>query len=187
MKFGLLYTYQGWQKPDIKMYADSLEQLKLAENYEFSSLWLSEHHLTVDGYLPAVFPVGGWLAANTKKLLIGLYFSLPWYHPLTVAENAAVLDIISGGRVILALGQGSSIPKEFDAFGIPIEERASRLVEGVEIIRQLFTKPSVTYQGKYYKLSGASLTPRPLQKSGPPIWIAASAGKENSKKSSKNR
>ncbi|MSR13208.1 MAG: LLM class flavin-dependent oxidoreductase [Gammaproteobacteria bacterium] len=96
---------------------------------------------------------------------------------MRVAEDAATIDIISNGRLDLGVGQGYWL-SEFVSFGISRKQRASRLTEGVDIIHKCFTQESFSYQGKYWQLEQIELSPRPIQKPCPPIWVAAMA--ENS-------
>ncbi len=89
----------------------------------FDSIWLTEHHFTDDGYLPAMMPAAAAIAARTKRVEIGTFVLLaPFQHPLKLAEDVAVVDVISGGRIRLGIGQGYR-QEEFDGFGVPREQR----------------------------------------------------------------
>jgi alkanesulfonate monooxygenase SsuD/methylene tetrahydromethanopterin reductase-like flavin-dependent oxidoreductase (luciferase family) len=96
---------------------------------------------------------------------------LPLYHPLAVAEEAAMVDVISRGRLILGVGAGYA-PEEFAAFGVSITERGSRLDEAVPVIHRLWTEDAVSHEGRHYRIGGATLRPRPVQRPRPPIWFA---------------
>src|SRR6202022_2745165 len=106
-----------------ELYREMFRQAERAEDLGFDSVWLTEHHFTDDGYLPSMLPMAGALASRTKRVTIGTYVLLaPFMHPLKLAEDAAVVDVISGGRLRLGLGQGYRA-EEFDGFGVPRNER----------------------------------------------------------------
>ncbi len=132
-------------------------------------MWLSEHHFLEDGYLPSLLPIAAAAAARTKRLLIGTsVLLLPFHNALRVAEDAAVVDIISGGRFMLGVGLGYRL-EEFRTFGVPVKERVARLEEGLEVIRRAWTQERVTFHGRYYHLDGVTVTPKPVQQPHPPI------------------
>jgi alkanesulfonate monooxygenase SsuD/methylene tetrahydromethanopterin reductase-like flavin-dependent oxidoreductase (luciferase family) len=95
---------------------------------------------------------------------------LPLYHPLAVAEEAAMVDMISAGRLILGVGAGYA-PEEFAAFGVSIKERGSRMDEAVPLIQRLWSEDKVTHAGRHYRVTSATLSPRPVQRPRPPIWF----------------
>ena len=97
---------------------------------------------------------------------------LPLHNPVEVAEIGAFLDVITGGRFLLGVGLGYR-PEEFAIFGVPMAERVSRLVEGVEIIRRLWTEDGVTHHGRHWRLDGVTIRPRSLQRPRPPILVGA--------------
>lgn len=173
MKFGLIYSYQIENDDGYRTFAESVEQVRLAEHYGFDHVLVSEHHLVENGYFPASLLVAASLAMRTERIRVGTgVLLLPLYDPLHVAENSAVLDVISNGRLIFGVGQGYR-QEEFDAFGVSLKERPSRLTEGVEVIRRLWTEPSVTHQGRHFHFQNVMLRPQPRQKPHPPIWVAA--------------
>ena len=121
MKFGLgQFTLQipPWdERTHAQLYADTLELARLAERVGFDSFWLAEHHGASDGYVPALLPFLSAVAAVTERLEVGTAVMLsPFHDPLRVAEDAAVLDNISGGRLNLGLGLGW-VPEEYRMFG----------------------------------------------------------------------
>ncbi len=97
---------------------------------------------------------------------------LPLHNPMEIAETAAFLDVISGGRFNLGVGLGYR-PEEFAMFGVPIKQRVSRMAEGVEIIRRLWTEDKVTHNGRHWRFENMTIRPQPAQKPRPPILIAA--------------
>jgi probable F420-dependent oxidoreductase len=112
------------------------------------------------------------IASRTQRLRLGTgVLLLPLYHPLALAEEGAMVDMISGGRLILGLGAGYA-PEEFSAFGISIKERGSRLEEGASLLRRLWTEEHVSHEGRHYRVVDVTLGPRPVQQPRPPIWFA---------------
>jgi probable F420-dependent oxidoreductase len=137
----------------------------------FDSVWLGEHH---NHPLLHPTPLIGLaaIASRTRRVRLGTgVLLLPLYQPLAVAEEGAMLDMISGGRLILGLGAGYA-PEEFSAFGISIKERGSRLEEGASLLRRLWTEEHVSHAGRHYRVTDVTLGPRPVQQPRPPIWFA---------------
>lgn len=125
-------------------YAEALEEVAEADRLGFDTVWMSEHHFSGDGFLPSPLVMAAAIAARTRRIRIGTSIMvLPLHHPLRVAEDAAVVDLISGGRLILGVAAGYT-EAEFAGFGIDRKQRASRLEEGVDIIRQAHTAGRVT-------------------------------------------
>ena len=117
------------------VYAATIEQAVLADELGFDHVWFTEHHFLEDGYLPAFQPLAGAIAARTKQIRISNDIALlPLYHPIRLAEELAVLDQISNGRMEFGIGMGY-VPKEFDAFGVPVKNRVSMTDEAIEILR----------------------------------------------------
>jgi alkanesulfonate monooxygenase SsuD/methylene tetrahydromethanopterin reductase-like flavin-dependent oxidoreductase (luciferase family) len=120
---------------------ERIEEVVVAEALGFDGVWLSEHHLTADGMLPSPLVMAAVLAARTTRIRVGTnILVLPLHHPLRVAENAAVVDLVSGGRLVLGVGQGYS-EREFAAFGVDRRRRGALLEEGVRIIREAEVTP----------------------------------------------
>jgi probable F420-dependent oxidoreductase len=152
-------------------YHDILELTRLAETLGFDSAWVSEHHGSSDGYLPSLLPVLAALAAATDRMLLGTGVLLvPFHHPLRLAEDAAVVDQLSGGRLLLGLGLGWR-EEEFRMFGIPFHERVRRTTETVEILRRAWTGERFTFEGKIFRFDDAKVTPHPAQTNGPRIYL----------------
>jgi probable F420-dependent oxidoreductase len=149
----------------------TIRECERAEALGFDSVWLGEHHNH-----PLLFPtplIGlAAIASRTRRLRLGTgVLLLPLYHPLAVAEEGAMVDMISGGRLILGLGAGYA-PEEFSAFGISIKERGRRLEEGAALLHRLWTEEHVSHAGRYYRVTDVTLGPRPIQQPRPPIWFA---------------
>ena len=174
MKFALHYSYQSRTGHWVDAYHNSLEQIALAEKFGFDMVTTSEHHMVEDnGYFPSNMVTCAGIATRTEKMRIGTcVLLLPFYHPLAVAEDATVLDIMSRGRFVLGVGLGYR-REEFAAFNVPFEQRAARFEEALGLVRRLMTERSVTHPGPYFPMEDVTLMPRPVQKPSPPIWVAA--------------
>jgi alkanesulfonate monooxygenase SsuD/methylene tetrahydromethanopterin reductase-like flavin-dependent oxidoreductase (luciferase family) len=180
MDIGLLFPFRNppqWRKPFPQFYAEQLRQTQVAEALGYDTIWLTEHHFAEDGYSPSLLPIAGTLSAMTSRVRIGTFLILlPLHHAVRVAEDAATVDILSNGRFDLGLGQGYA-PVEFAGYGIPRKERGSRMEEGVEVIRGIWTQDPFSYEGQHYQLKDIRLQPKPAQSPHPPLWIGANAPK----------
>ena len=135
-------------------------------------MWFTEHHFVEDGYLPSWVPVAGAMAAVTERVRFSTDVCLmPFNNPVRLAEDLAVLDNISGGRVELGLGMGYA-PHEFRGFGIPRSRRVSLTDEGIEVLQRCFTGERFSYSGKRYQFEDVVITPGYVQEGGPPLWLA---------------
>ena len=165
MKFGFIPTEGG------RFYREALEEVMLGEKLGFDSVFMEEHHGIKDHYWPTPLMVLAGFATRTERVLLGTdVLILPFYHPSQVAEEAAMLDVMSGGRLVLGVAIGYR-PTEFAMFEQPLERRGARFEEQLQILRRLWTEDDVSFEGQYYRLSGATLEPKPVQPGGPPIWI----------------
>ena len=176
MRFGLAYDFRNpaqWALPWPHFYGAVLDQIAYAEQLGFDTVWVTEHHFVDDGYMPAPLTIMAAIAARTTRLRIGTFIlELPLYHAVHIAEQVAVLDQLSGGRIELGLGLGYRA-EEFRALGVPRKQRVSRFLEGVQVLRALFTGEDVRWSGRYYTLDGVRLGPPPAQPGGPPLWAGA--------------
>ncbi|MBI2560846.1 MAG: LLM class flavin-dependent oxidoreductase [candidate division NC10 bacterium] len=174
IRFGLWYDFRNppqWRRPSDRLYGEVLEQIAWAEGLGFEYVWLSEHHFLEDGYSPGLLPIAAAVAARTRTIRIGTaVLLLPFHHPVRVAEDGAIVDVISGGRFELGVGVGYRA-EEFQGFAVPIEQRAGRTEEGLEIVRRLWEGETVKFRGRYYEVPGVKLAPAPIQKPRPPLWV----------------
>jgi alkanesulfonate monooxygenase SsuD/methylene tetrahydromethanopterin reductase-like flavin-dependent oxidoreductase (luciferase family) len=166
-------TLPGGGQSLAELYRDHLEEAVLAEELGFDAVWTSEHHFSPDAWSPAPFPFLAAVAARTKRVRLGTFvLLLPLHNPIRVAEDVAVLDNISEGRVDLGVGVGSS-PREFNTFGVPIKNRLGRTFEALRIIERCFAGDEFSHTGKYYDFPDVHMTTTPVQRPGPPILVAA--------------
>jgi alkanesulfonate monooxygenase SsuD/methylene tetrahydromethanopterin reductase-like flavin-dependent oxidoreductase (luciferase family) len=155
------------------LYREYLEEAVLAEELGFDNVWASEHHFSEDAWNPSPITFLAAVAARTERIRIGTYvLLLPFHNPVRVAEDIAVLDNISGGRVDLSVGVGSA-PEEFRSFGVPFNERLGRTFEALRVIERCFAGEEFSHKGKYYDFPDVRMTTTPVQKPGPPIWVAS--------------
>jgi probable F420-dependent oxidoreductase len=156
-----------------RIWREAVVEAQVAEEVGFDGCFLSEHHQQADGYLPNPLLLAGLMGAVTKRLRVGTsVLLLPLYHPVHVAEDAALIDMATGGRLILGVGVGYQLP-DFEAFGVDLSERAGRCEEGLEVLKRSWTEEEFTFEGKYYPLRKVRVTPKPVQRPRPPIWMAA--------------
>jgi alkanesulfonate monooxygenase SsuD/methylene tetrahydromethanopterin reductase-like flavin-dependent oxidoreductase (luciferase family) len=173
MRFGYgLVTCQ--RPPDdprtvAEIYRDAIDRCIAAERYNFDSVWVSEHHFVDDGYMPSLLVLSAAIAQATERVDVGTAVVLaPLYHPLRLAEDAATVDLISNGRLILGLGAGWR-PEEFDVFGVPLDERAARMRETVAILRKSWEPGTSSHHGTVYRYQDVNVTPKPSRPV--PIWL----------------
>jgi len=176
VRFGVVYDFRnppdsGRAFPDL--YAATLEQIRLVDQLGYDSVWITEHHFVEDGYLPSFVAVAGAIAGITERVRISSdVLLMPFQHPLRLAEDLAVLDNLSNGRMMLGVGMGYA-PHEFAAFGIDRRRRVSLTEEGVAILRRAWREDVFSFAGKRYQFENVRVRPRPVQAGGPPIWLAA--------------
>jgi probable F420-dependent oxidoreductase len=156
-------------------YRETLALVRLAEALGFDSAWVSEHHGSSDGSLPSLLPMLAAFAAVTERIRLGTGIVLtPFHDPLRLAEDAAVVDQLSGGRLILGLGIGWR-EEEFRMFGVPIAERAQRTAETVEILRRAWAGRRFSFEGRSFHYDRVKVTPPSARSGGPPIWLGGYA------------
>jgi alkanesulfonate monooxygenase SsuD/methylene tetrahydromethanopterin reductase-like flavin-dependent oxidoreductase (luciferase family) len=177
VKVGVLQFF-GWADratPLTTIYQRAVERFEIMDRTGYDAVWLAEHHFSGFSVCPSVHMMATLAAARTQRLRIGTAVSLaPFYHPLRLAEEIALLDNLSGGRVNWGAGRGFS-PVEFKAFGVPVEESATRFREAVEIVLAAWTHERVTHRGQHFAFENVELLPKPLQQPHPPVWMAATS------------
>jgi probable F420-dependent oxidoreductase len=174
IRFGVMANTHPAPGTDLTGLVDELiAEAQQAERVGFDSFFLTEHHQEPAGYFPAPLPLAAAIAARTSTIRIGTGIAiLPLYHPTRLAEDCAVIDIISKGRLILGVGQGYQ-EGDFAAYGLSVKDRVSLFEEGIEILRRAWTEDKIYFVGKRWTLQNVMITPKPVQKPHPPIWVAA--------------
>jgi alkanesulfonate monooxygenase SsuD/methylene tetrahydromethanopterin reductase-like flavin-dependent oxidoreductase (luciferase family) len=173
MQFGLFYEApEDPRYTHAERYAEMFDLVAYGETLGFDAAWLAEIHFggafsLVSVPLMAV-PV---IAQRTQRIRLGTAVTLlPLHHPLSMAEQAATADLLSGGRLEFGVGRGS-IPTHFHGFGVALEENRARFDECLEIIRLAWTTERFSYTGRFYTVENVAVVPKPLQQPHPPIRV----------------
>jgi len=175
MKCGLwLCSQYGLDDSLPDRFDDLVEQVRLAGQAGFDSIWTGQHYLMPTYQQLQPFPLLARLAGEAGSMGVGTSLTLvPLHHPVELAEQVATLDVVCHGRFIWGVGLGYR-DEEFEAFGVPRRERAARLEEAIALIRRLWTGERVTHDGPYYPMRDTTMALRPVQRPHPPIWIGVS-------------
>jgi probable F420-dependent oxidoreductase len=151
-------------------YREALEEVTRAEELGFDSVWMEEHHSVTNHYWPSPLTVLAGFATRTSRMTLGTDIVVAaFHHPVRLAEDVAMLDVMSGGRFILGIAIGYK-PDEFALYGVDLEKRGARFEEQLAIMQGLWTQEQVQFKGTYYTLQGR-LEPKPVQQPHPPVWI----------------
>jgi probable F420-dependent oxidoreductase len=151
---------------------ETIAEAVLAEATGFSGVFFGEHHQDRDGFLPSPLMVGAAVASRTERIDIGTsVILLPLHHPVKVAEDAATLDVISGGRAKIGVGLGYQ-NADFAMFGVDQSQRVSIYEECLDIVRHCWSGETFSYAGKHFRLDELRMMPPPLQ-SPMPLWVGA--------------
>ena len=177
MKFGL-FVQPPWPQSGAehqsRIYHEAIEQIQFAEELGFDAVWLAEHHFTRFGIVPLATPFAFYVAAKTERIRIGTGVSvLTFQNPVFVAEETAMLDILSRGRLDFGVGRGQVV-YEYGNLNIDYDSRTQRFHEIVDIILGLWSTPGFTYEGEYYQVRDMTITPTPIQRPHPPLFLAVS-------------
>jgi probable F420-dependent oxidoreductase len=153
-----------------RYYREALEEVTRAEELGFDSVWMEEHHSVTNHYWPSPLTVLAGFATRTSRMTLGTDIVVAaFHHPVRLAEDVAMLDVMSGGRFVLGIAIGYK-PDEFALYGVDLEKRGARFEEQLAIMQGLWTQEQIEFKGTYYALQGR-LEPKPLQQPHPPVWI----------------
>ena len=151
-------------------YKEALDEVVRGEELGFDSVWMEEHHAVLNHYWPSPLTVLAGFATRTAKVTLGTDILVaPFYHPVRLAEDVALLDLMSQGRFVLGVAIGYK-PDEFALYGVDLEKRGARFVEQLAVMKALWSQETVSFTGKYFNVEG-KLEPKPITKPHPPIWI----------------
>jgi alkanesulfonate monooxygenase SsuD/methylene tetrahydromethanopterin reductase-like flavin-dependent oxidoreductase (luciferase family) len=176
MKFGIFSVADHYPgelgRSSARLYAEMLEQVEAADALGFDSFWIAEHHFHEYGAIPRP-PI--WMAAaaqRTRRIRLGsAVVVLPFDHPLRTAEDYAMVDVLSGGRLNLGVGSGY-LAHEYDGFGVDPASKRDRFDEALEILFQAWHGERFSYRGRYHDVNGVQLNVLPVQRPHPPVWVA---------------
>ena len=176
MKFAVLqfFSWPGRRVPLANIYQRALDRVRIMDGAGYDAVWLAEHHFSTYSVCPSVHIMGMHVADITRNLRIGTGVSLAaFYHPLRLAEEVALLDNLSGGRVNWGAGRGFDTT-EMRAFGVEQQDSYDRFRENVDIVQKAWGCDRLTYEGRFHNFNDVEVLPKPLQ-DPLPTWIAASS------------
>ena len=177
MKFGVLqfFSWPGRRVALPTVYERALDRIRIMDTSGYDAVWLAEHHFSTYSVCPSVHLMAMHVAGITQNLRIGTGVSLAaFYDPTRLAEEVALLDVLSGGRVNWGAGRGFD-KKEFEVFGVSQEDSYPRFRENVEIVLRAWSEERLTYSGRFHQYKDVEVLPKPLQQPHPPVWIASSS------------
>ncbi|MCH2521112.1 MAG: LLM class flavin-dependent oxidoreductase [Dehalococcoidia bacterium] len=169
------FSWPGRRVPLPEVYERALERIEIMDQSGFDCVWLAEHHFSTYSVCPSVHMMGVQAASRTNNIRIGMGVTLAaMYHPLRIAEEIALLDHFSGGRVNWGAGRGFD-KKEYEVFGITPDNGGERFRENVQIVVEAWKNERLTYHGKYWDFDDVEVLPKPYQDPHPPVWMAATS------------
>jgi alkanesulfonate monooxygenase SsuD/methylene tetrahydromethanopterin reductase-like flavin-dependent oxidoreductase (luciferase family) len=164
-------------KAAVETYAEHLDAWEEMERVGFDGVGVNEHHATPFGLMNSPNLLVASAAQRTKRMKLLIYGNLlPLHEPLRLAEELAMLDCLSGGRLIAGVARGA--PREYRAHNIPMSESRARFEEGFEILRRAWTEEAFSFHGQFHRYEDVALWPRPVQQPHPPVWVPVTGSKE---------
>ena len=155
-----------------EFYAELLEQAEAAEEWGFDSFWVAEHHFHEYGAVPRPPILLSAVAQRTRRIRLGSgVVVLPFDHPLRVAEDYAMVDVLSAGRLNLGVGSGY-LKHEYAGFGVDPEDKRAHFDEALEVLLRAWTGERVSYTGAHVEVHDVRLNVLPVQEPRPPVWVA---------------
>src|SRR5882724_3206012 len=150
-----------------------IAEAQAVEASGWDGCFLTEHHQQEDGYLPNPLLLAGLVGMKTQRIKVGTcVLLLPLHHPVHVAEDCAVIDLATKGRLILSIGAGYQ-PLDYQAFGVPAERPGARMEEALAVVRRAWTGEPFSFAGELFQYENVRITPTPYQRPGPPVWMAS--------------
>jgi alkanesulfonate monooxygenase SsuD/methylene tetrahydromethanopterin reductase-like flavin-dependent oxidoreductase (luciferase family) len=170
MKFGIMNLFPSSEgESEQQLMRDTLEEIVLADELGFDSVWLAEHHFSRYGILGNPLTFGVAIAERTSRIKIGTaVLVLPFYDPMRLAEDIATLDLLSDGRLVVGVGRGYQ-PREFAGFRVRPEDSQRRYQEVLDVMRLALSQENFSYEGEFFSYTDMTTYPRPLQEGGPKI------------------
>jgi alkanesulfonate monooxygenase SsuD/methylene tetrahydromethanopterin reductase-like flavin-dependent oxidoreductase (luciferase family) len=165
-------------KVAVKTYAEHLDAWVELERLGYDGVAFNEHHVTPYGLMNSPNLIAASAAQRTRRLKLMMYGNLlPLHEPLRLAEEIAMLDCLSDGRVICGIARGA--PREYRVFNIPLDESRARFDECYEVMRQAWTGESFSFAGRFHAYKDVAIWPRPVQQPHPPVWMPVSRSKDS--------
>src|SRR5262245_3454952 len=176
MDFGLFFLMQrdeSWSEHDV--YDSALRQMLAAEPQGYHSVWIAEHHFNDYGLCPAPTVLAAFVAARTTTLRLGVGVNvLPLHHPVDLAEQLAVLDVVSGGRLDVGIGRGGTL-QDYQTFQSDRSDSRKRVEEGIALMQQCWSGRPFDFEGRFHSAERLHVRPRPTQEPHPPLYMAANS------------
>jgi alkanesulfonate monooxygenase SsuD/methylene tetrahydromethanopterin reductase-like flavin-dependent oxidoreductase (luciferase family) len=176
MDFGLFFLMQrdeAWSEQAV--YDSALAQMLAAEGLGYHSVWIAEHHFNDYGLCPAPPVLAAFLAARTTRLRFGMGVSLmPLHHPVDLAEQLAVVDVVSGGRLDVGIGRGGTL-QDYQTFQSDRADSRARVEEGIALLQQCWRGVPFDFTGRFHSAERLQVRPRPVQRPHPPLYVAANS------------
>ncbi len=162
-------------KTHAELYRDTITMVEAAEDLGFDTCWFTEHHFSRHDINSAILTTLAALAMRTHRIRLGSAVCvLPFWNPVRLAEEVAVVDLVSGGRFELGVGSGYRL-HEFAGLGMRVEDRTGLFRESLDVLAGLWTGEPFRHHGRHYQIASRGLRPQPLQRPHPPLWMAAQA------------
>jgi alkanesulfonate monooxygenase SsuD/methylene tetrahydromethanopterin reductase-like flavin-dependent oxidoreductase (luciferase family) len=176
MDFGLFFLMQrDEQWAEQAVYDSTIEQMLAAEALGYQSVWIAEHHFNDYGLCPAPPVMAAFVAARTRTLRLGMGVSLlPLHHPIDLAEQLAVLDVVSGGRLDVGIGRGGTL-QDYQTFRSERADARLRIEEGIALMQQCWAGQPFDFHGQFHSAERLHVRPRPAQRPHPPLFVAANS------------
>ena len=176
MDFGLFFLMQrdeAWSERHV--YDSALTQMLAAESLGYQSVWIAEHHFNDYGLCPTPPVLASFVAARSSVLRVGMGVSLlPLHHPVDLAEQLAVLDVVSDGRLDVGIGRGGTL-QDYQTFQSDRADSRARVEEGIAIMRACWSGEPFDFKGRFHSADRLHVRPRPVQQPHPPLFIATNS------------
>jgi alkanesulfonate monooxygenase SsuD/methylene tetrahydromethanopterin reductase-like flavin-dependent oxidoreductase (luciferase family) len=177
VQFGVLqfFSWPNRRFPLPEVYQRAFDRIDVMEHSGYDAVWLAEHHFSTYSVCPSIHMMGAHIAARTKRLRIGTAVSLaPFYQPLRLAEEIALLDVLSDGRVNFGAGRGFDAI-EYRNFGVARDDSYPMFREHVRVVLEAWRNERLTFHGRYCHFDDVEVLPKPLQQPHPPVWLASTS------------
>lgn len=185
MRIGFFSVADGYPgelaRDTTQLYSELLEQAELADQLGFDSFWVAEHHFHPYGMIPRAAAFLAAAAERTKRIRLGAaVVVLPFDNPIRTAEDYAMVDVLSNGRLSVGVGSGY-LKHEFDGFNVSFEEKRDRFNESLQVLLRAWSGERFSFDGRFHKLEDVAINVVPIQKPQPPLAVAIlnSAGAEH--------